>query len=305
MKRILLSIALLLPVLGLSAQSFVSIPLSKDTFENRLITRYEKHNYQGMDCYRNYVVSLQHSGIATIWKFDGKDSMEKLSVFDLAVNDPVNHSNVATFGVEKFDRKDPMPLLYVSQCHRSPYQGRKDVLFVFRINPDLKGSTLVQTIFFDDTSKLFGYALQWVIDRKNGMLYGYGNTTQDKDLENNRHRIVKFRLPKLSDSDANGLVTLTDDDLLENYVIEDHGLRFATIGQGLCISKGRLLMPTGVGSQKYPSYLFIWDLASKKAVDVLDMSIGTTGELEDIAWYKGKRFLVQSQDGLFEMKYLK
>ena len=115
MKRILLSIALLLPVLGLSAQSFVSIPLSKDTFENRLITRYEKHNYQGMDCYRNYVVSLQHSGIATIWKYDGKDSMEKLSVFDLAVNDPVNHSNVATFGVEKFDRKDPMPLLYVSQ----------------------------------------------------------------------------------------------------------------------------------------------------------------------------------------------
>lgn len=305
MKRFLLTITALVIALSLSAQSYVSRPLSKNTFENRLITKYEKHNYQGMDCYRNYVVSLQHSGIATIWKYDGKDSMEKLSVFNLAVNDPVNHSNVASFGVEKYDRKDPMPLLYVSQCHRSPYQGRKDVLFVMRINPDLKGSTLVQTIFFDDTQKLFGYALQWVIDRRNGMLYGYGNTTEDKDLANNKHRIVKFRLPKLSDSDANGLVTLTNADLLENYVIEDHGLSFATIGQGLCISKGRLLMPTGVGTKSYPSYLFVWDLRAKEAINVLDMSIGTTGELEDMAWYKGKKFLIQSQDGLFEMKYPK
>ena len=59
------------------------------------------------------------------------------------------------------------------------------------------------------------------------------------------------------------------------------------------------MMPTGLGTDKYPSYLFIWDLRKKQPVEVLDMSIGTTGELEDLAHYKGHTFIVQGQDGLF------
>jgi hypothetical protein len=155
-----------------------------------------------MDCYKKYVVSLQHTGIATIWKYDGKEKLEKISSFELATHDPVNHSNVASFGVEKFDRKDPLPLLYISQCHKKPYNGLKDVLFVERINPDMKGSTLVQTIYFEDPNNLFGYALQWVVDTRNQCLYGFGNTTKDKDLEGNRHRIIKFRLPKISEGNV-------------------------------------------------------------------------------------------------------
>lgn len=303
--RIALFAAGIFAAATLSAQSFVSIPLSKDTFENTHITKFEKANYQGMDCYKKYVVSLQHTGIATIWKYDGKEKLEKISSFELATHDPVNHSNVASFGVEKFDRKDPLPLLYISQCHKKPYNGLKDVLFVERINPDMKGSTLVQTIYFEDPNNLFGYALQWVVDKKNKMLYGYGNTTKDKDLEGNRHRVIKFALPKLSDSDANGMVVLKESDALENYVLEDNGLSFATIGQGLCIWKDRLMMPTGLGTEQYPSYLFVWDLKNKRPVEVLDMSIGTTGELEDLAHFKGKKYLVQGQDGLFLMKYKK
>ena len=174
-----------------------------------------------------------------------------------------------------------------------------------QLNPDMKGSTLVQTIYFEDPNNLFGYALQWVVDKKNKMLYGYGNTTKDKDLEGNRHRVIKFALPKLSDSDANGMVVLKESDALENYVLEDNGLSFATIGQGLCIWKDRLMMPTGLGTEQYPSYLFVWDLKNKRPVEVLDMSIGTTGELEDLAHFKGKKYLVQGQDGLFLMKYKK
>ena len=66
--RIALFAAGIFAAATLSAQSFVSIPLSKDTFENTHITKFEKANYQGMDCYKKYVVSLQHTGIATIWK---------------------------------------------------------------------------------------------------------------------------------------------------------------------------------------------------------------------------------------------
>ncbi|MBQ5597116.1 MAG: hypothetical protein IIU66_01325, partial [Clostridia bacterium] len=38
---------------------------------------------------------------------------------------------------------------------------------------DMKSSQLVQTIYYDDVNKDFDYALQWVVDRKNRMLYGY------------------------------------------------------------------------------------------------------------------------------------
>lgn len=287
----------------LSAQNkgFVSLPLSTDTFENSHITRFEKANYQGMDCYKNYVVSLQHTGIATVWKVGGKLSLTRLGSFNLATHDPVNHSNVCSFGVEKYDKKDPMPVIYVSQCHKKPYNGFKDILFVERIAPDFKSSSLVQTIHFDDTDHLFGYALQWVVDTRNQCLYGFGNTTKDKDLEGNRHRIIKFRLPKISE----GNVVFTNKDIIETYVVEDHGLQYATIGQGLCIDKGRLMMPTGLGTPEYPSYLFVWDLKNRKPVEVLDMSLGTTGELEDLAHFKGRKFFVQGQDGLFLMKYKK
>lgn len=303
MKRLIAAVfALLLTGVMLSAQ-YVSVPLSTDTFENTHLLTLEKANYQGMEVYKDYIVSMQHTGIATIWKYDGKTGFEKKGQFPLQTHDPVNHCNVACFGTEKYDKADPFPVLYLSQCHKKPYKGRKDVLFVERIAPDMQSSSLVQTIFFEDVNEYFGYALQWVVDRDNKMLYGYGNTTGDKDVEHNKHRVVKFRLPKLSDSNADGLVILTDADLLENYVLEDHGLSFATIGQGLCIDKGRLMMPTGLGTEQYPSYLFIWDLKRKRPVEVLDMSIGTTGELEDLAHYKGKLYFVQGQDGLFLMKW--
>ena len=303
MKRFLIAAAGLFLAACVFAQNkgFVSVPLSTDTFSNRHITAFEKANYQGMDCWKNYVVSLQDTGIATVWKYDGKDGLEKLGKFNLATHDPVNHSNVCSFGVEKADKSDPMPVIYVSQCHRKPYQGRKDVLFVERILPGLQGSELVQTIHFDDVDGLFGYALQWVVDRQNKVLYGFGNTTKDKDLEGNQHRIIKFRLPKITEGD----VVFGKDDIIETYVVEDHGLKYATIGQGLCIWKGRLMMPTGLGTPEYPSYLFVWDLKNRKPVEVLDMGLGTTGELEDLAHFKCNRFLVQGQDGLFEMKYRK
>lgn len=299
MKRTLITLALLVSGVCAFAQSYVSMPLSTDTFENRHITRFEKANYQGMDCWRNYIVSLQHTGIATVWKYDGKDGLEKLGGFNLATHDPVNHSNVCSFGVEKAQPGDPMPVIYVSQCHKKPYQGRKDVLFVERIAPDFQSSTLVQTIHFDDVDALFGYALQWVVDRQHKVLYGFGNTTGDKDVEHNKHRVIKFRLPKLSEGD----VTFTKADILETYTLEAHGLSYATIGQGLCVWNNKLMMPTGLGTEKYPSYLFVWDLKKKRPVEVLDMSLGTTGELEDLAHFRCNRYLVQGQDGLFALRY--
>jgi hypothetical protein len=290
--------------------AFVSVPSAGQVTERVVTKGFTGHyigplqgrlkRYQGMDVWKNWIFSCEDSGVGTLYAFNGR-TLERKSQFELASADKVNHCNVVSFGVEKAVKGDPFPVAYISQCHRKRWNGLKDVLFVERIRPDMQGSELVQTIVFDDRDGLFGYGLQWVVDRENKMLYGYGNTTQDKDLKGNRHRIVKFRLPRLADSDKDGRVILTGKDLLENYLIEESGYRFATIGQGLFIRKGMLYMPVGLGNEKYPSYLLCWNLRTRQMDRVLDLGRCTFGELEDAGYHRG-RLVVQGQKGIFTLK---
>ena len=254
------------------------------------------HPYQGMDIWGDYMVSCQNQGVASVYYLGG-DSLKLEGQFHLASFHVDNHANVATFGLEKADKADPLPVIYVSQCSKNTIDGKKDVLFAERIAPDFSGSELLQTIFYDDVVNDFGYALQWVIDRENKMLYGYGNTVNNSDPAN-RHRIIKFHLPKLSEG---SLVVLKPEDALEDYLIEDvSGFRFNPIGQGLFIHKGKLYMPTGVGKAETPSVLYIWDL-KKRSMKAIDLSAVTTSEFEDISRY-GDYFYIQAQDGIFRVK---
>ena len=254
------------------------------------------YSYQGMDISGRYMVSCQDRGVATIYRLSG-DKFERKGQFHLASFHEYNHSNVVSFGVEKAEKSDPMPVAYISHCHRKPIDGKKDLLFVERIAPDFGSSELVQTIFYDDVNYDFGYALQWVVDKKNRMLYGYGNTVNNSDPAN-RHRVIKFRLPALSDG---SFVTLKPEDALENYLIEDvSGFRFNPVGQGLSIQGDKLYMPTGVGNSENPSILYIWDLAGHE-MQSIDLSSCTTGEFEDIS-IRGRFVYIQGQDGLFRFK---
>ena len=257
----------------------------------------EGYGYQGMDVWGDYVFSCQNQGIATIYQLND-NGFDTVSQFSLSSFNRSNHANVASFGVETVAKSDPFPVVYVSHCHKRTIEDRKDLCFVERVAPDMQSSELVQTIFYDDVNHDFGYALQWVVDRKKGYLYGYGNTVNNSD-PSNRHRIIKFRLPKLSDGT---FVVLKPEDALENYTIEEvSDFSFNPIGQGLDIRKGKLYMPTGLGTPENPSILYIWDLRRKK-MEVVDLTKATTGELEDIAVLGKGLLLLQSQDGLFRVK---
>lgn len=257
--------------------------------------------YQGMDIWGDYVVSLQNTGWATIYETDGKKLTKLVEPFKLASYNKNNHCNVACFSRLFYDKDDKFPLMYVSQCQHGTINGRKDVIYVERIHNDLKSSELIQTIYFKDTSHLFGYALQWVIDVDNNFLYGYGNTV-DNSNPLNRHRIVKFRLPSLDEA-TDGLVVLTNDDLLENYLLEDtYAAPFNPIGQGLFVKNGMLIMPTGVGEEKRPSILYVWNLAERTMQNVIDLSKVTFGELEDCAYYKGD-LMIQAQGDYFKVSF--
>ncbi len=252
--------------------------------------------YQGMDIHGNYMLSCQNQGIASIYRIKNNGKYPLLSQFHLASFHKHNHANVVSFGVEKALESDPLPVACISQCHKKPIDGKKDLLYVERILPDFSGSELVQTIFYDDVNQDFGYALQWVVDPEEKMLYGYGNTINNDDPDN-RHRIIKFRLPRLADGP---FVTLKPEDALENYLIEEvSAFRFNPVGQGLYIYKGELYMPTGLGKPEKPSIVYIWDL-KERSMRALDLSEVTTGEFEDIS-RRGRYFYIQGQDGLFRL----
>jgi len=250
-----------------------------------------KEAYQGMAIHGDYMFSLHNTGICTV--IDLK-SRKLISEFNLACYGKTNHANVASFGNEFFKPEDEFPLLYVSQVWKEKVNGMKDVCYVERVTKN--SSELVQTINYTDEKGTFGYALQWVVDVKNGYLYGFGNTIKNA-VEGNKHRITKFKLPKLKDSDINKIVTLTEADVLETYTLEDYynGNEKLLIGQGLSIYNGKLFMPTGFGNATYPASLWIVDLDTRKVSHVLDLSY-IHHEPEDCDFYQGT-LLMQCNGG--------
>ena len=255
--------------------------------------------FQGISASGQYVASLQNTGICNLYRYDGK-TLRKVSRFRLASYAKENHCNVASFGTERVQPDDAMPVLYVSQAQRARYQGMKDACFVERITE--KGSTLVQTINFDDRTHIFGYALQWVIDRENNLLVGYGNTI-DNENPQNRHAVIVFPLPKLSDG---AVVTLTRDDAIDQFYLEDtfHRNINPTIGQGLCVKNGKLFMPTGLGTESRPSLMYVVDLMTHHLTNIIDMTKSTSDELEDCDAYGDECLLVQCVDGsIYRMEF--
>ncbi len=259
-------------------------------------------SYQGMDCWGDYIISLQNNGVATTYNYNGT-SLNKIGTFQLGSYSDKNHANVACFGNQFFAKDDKMPLLFVSQAYNETISGQKDILSVERIANNLKSSTLVAKIQFKDVNHLFGYALQWAVDCENNFLYGFGNTISNLD-DNNKHRVVKFKIPQIS---AKGkkmqTIILTEKDMLENYLLEDYFTNYHhQIGQGLLIKHGYLYMPVGLGTSKHPSLLYVWDLSRRKMQNVIDLSLSTKGELEDCAEYMGE-LLIQTQGELYKLRF--
>lgn len=255
-------------------------------------------SYQGMAVWNDYVVSLQNTGQATIYRLHG-DNLQKVRQFPLASQMSENHANVAFFGIERYDKADDFPLLYVSQCSKQRHKGMKDVCFVERIS--LTGAPqLVQTIVLDDKDGLFGYALQWMIDRKNKLLIGYGNTVENMG-KGNRWRTIIFPLPKLSEGPV---VHLHPRNAIDNYCIQDLDARFPSnhIGQGACVIKDQMFIPVGVGTEKQPSILYVWNLKKKRLDQIVDFQKQVPHEFEDCEPYRRSLIMQTNGGGILRFK---
>lgn len=254
-------------------------------------------SYQGMDIWGDYMLSCQNGGYASIYKLDTdatgalhKDRICKLGEFALGSCDRLNHSNVATFFNKYYKEDDPLPLVGISLCNKERKDGLKDQLFVERIDPDFKGSSLITTINYDDARGDFGYALQWVYDRAENILYGYGNTVSNKGQGNN-HRIIAFHMPDIGPG-CPEIINLKASDAIENYLIEDTYPEMPDdVGQGLFVQDGLLYLPVGVGRPTDPSILNVWNLRERRMEKVLDLSYETEGEFEDVSVRDGSLYI--------------
>lgn len=240
----------------------------------------EGNSMQGMAIDGDYLVSLQNSGVARIYRLPDLTPVTK--PFNLGSGGGLNHANVAAFGTERCSKSDPLPLLYVSQC--SGQGDDRDACYVERLS--LRGSSkLVQTIKLENRSRYFGGALCWTVDRENNVLIAYGNTISNTAIPN-RFRVCRFHMPKLSDG---AVVTLRMSDAIDNVIIQDYDTRYPSvcIMQGACVHNGLLYMPTGFGEAKFSSMVYVWDLEQKRIKTAVDLQSQVTDELEDMDFYNG------------------
>ena len=68
---------------------------------------FPKQGFQGMSVYGDYLVSLQNTGLATLYRLTDS-GMESIRQFPLASRHEANHANVADFGIER--KADNSPL---------------------------------------------------------------------------------------------------------------------------------------------------------------------------------------------------
>ncbi len=259
-------------------------------------------SYQGMDIWKNSMISLQHTGEATVYDFDGK-SIKKRGSFRLASYDKTNHSNVASFGNIYYKSNDCLPLLYIARCSGIKLPNGMDKLFyVERIDPKTIRSELIQTIWLNDTKKSFGGYCLGAVDRQNNMFYMYAETTGRKHPESNRHWIMKFRLPEYN-GPQDSLVILTEEDALERYDMEDtYTFPMQPITQGATIWNNMLFLPMGVGTERDPSVIYVMDLNTRSIRNVIDLQEAIPEELEDCTIWNGDLY-IQTQGHVYKVEF--
>ena len=215
---------------------------------------------QGFAIYKNYGFSLRNRGMCVVL-----DLKKGKYVNSFMLEGNKSHCNNAGFGKEKYSKDSQFPLLYITEC-----MGKR-CCYVTDIT--LEGSKIVQKIFYD--SDEFRVAMDWVVDAENNCIWVYGGKHFGTKY------LKKLPLPKLSDSDENGEVHYTREDVLQEIVIE--GL---AIAQGSKIRKGKAYLPDGCSREG-------------NKLHVINLK---TGEKEGVYYYADQ---LNEPEGLdFKGKYL-
>ena len=137
------------------------------------------------------------------------------------------------------------------------------------------GSRLVQKIFYDGDD-ITG-PCDWLVDREKRLIYLYCTVDGLRTMK-------RFRLPLLSESNSQGEVHLTKEDMIMQMSFDG-----VDIPQGSMTYRDLILLPSGVPTRS-KCELHVIDLKQKQNIGCYSLDhIGL--EPEGIAYYRGARYL--------------
>ena len=174
---------------------------------------------QGFAIHGKYALSLRAGGQCIVIDLKNKKFVSSFQLAGIG-----GHCNSCEFGIEKYSDDSEFPLLYINEC-----TGEKSC---YVVDISLKGSRTVQRIFYE--GKEFKYAHDWLPQPQKGFIYIYGGKHMGKKY------LKKFRMPSLAESDENGEVRISPDEVLDTFEID--GLN---ISQGSQVRKGKAYLPSG------------------------------------------------------------
>lgn len=296
-KHVLL-IALLLPI--------ATVLLAQDT-NQKLFTLYAKNGIgaQSGDCYGDYLVTVAR--LEEKFGLYNLKTKKLLNVFrqnpkmEMKGKTDVYHANNSSFGTQKYKKRDPFPVLYVSNRCNNAGRG---VLDVYRLVPmisdganDYDSLTVeqVQTIYYPKATDKNALGSPWtVIDRENNYMYTYSRNNRKKAANFGVCRISKFKIPSVGESKE---VYLNDEDILDSYEVDFN----ASLSQGACIHNGKMYIAQGVSPNNY-LWLRVVDLKEKKLVKTYNLKeAGFTAEPEGCYIYDGHLMLSTGGKRIFKI----
>lgn len=262
------------------------------------IYRSNRWMLQGMDIWKNCMISLEHTGWVNTYKLvNGKPVFQ--NHFPLTTQSKNNHCNVACFGKQFLNPGDSLPLLYITRCKTQAPDSLEQVLYVEHIDPVRKKCQLIQTIAYHGLENKIPHTTQWVVDNEHQMLIGFGNS---REPTGNRHFFQKFRLPPYR-GPQDSLIILTPDDLLESYFMEDYYQKpFQPVLQGATCYKGNLLLVTGFGTEERPSILYIWNIKKRCMLNIINLQKDIPYEMEDCTIRQDTLYVQTGVPYLFRIK---
>lgn len=250
----------------------------------KVVGTYKGKTAQGMAVYDDYCFLLNNGGYCRIYDLQKE---EVIGEYPLSSASDNNHSNCASFGVERVG-DNTIPVLYISECAGPTYR-------CFVENMTLKGSNLVQTIQIKKGDKIL-LVQNWIVDSKKKFLYTISRLSSKPNENGEINNIIrKYRLPKLEEGE---FVILDENDKLDEFEVS-----FLNILQGGYIRKNKLYLPVGMQStykgtpESVERAIIVVNLKKKKITKKIDLMEVIQNEPEDLDFYNGNLLLFCGQSG--------
>lgn len=310
MKRFLSILFIFYLILGFSAAAILRKTAKKSNQQFNEIKNFELYadnsvKHQSSANYGKYLFLVTNK-LASITLYD-LDKKQPIYTLQLPPhNETANkegilsivlyHCNQSSFGIERYNKKDKFPLLYISQRNMS--NTKRALNTVYRIIPnwnkqgDISSfkAVQVQTIYFPQMTETNCMGTPNVaIDAETGYMYAYCRNNNSKDANYLKAVVAKFKLPALRDKDGKvrTQVILNDKDIIDSFHMDWNILA----AQGGFIKNGQLILCQGAPGKKNPKrpvYLRTIDLNQKKQILAVNLvPLGFAYEPEGVFFYKG------------------